>query len=340
MEREKIQTIVKELDSYIISGNALQPYLGIYGEDTTGSGRDCCRGLSMNSDGDVKEIVKVLSNFTQNIKKYVHREINVADLNKDDKDYSFLYKQMVDSDLEKTEELISHFCKDVKITDFLKNNKFKNVFLFIEIILNQSPEKKIILFKSVGQNYQGKKTNWVLSKLFSDNQKIKFVDNQRDLILDSNFEITAFISKSEKGELLDESFFFIENRKKFENLYGYLQKYEHAYATVTKNMDFIDWTKANPSLALKRKCYSIANYDDLSECIQHLKHDLTSTEDNLMKQALKKKGIKYEDDNGNIKILPENTRELSALLKIITDGLATTYLLGKSVLGSDFEILN
>jgi NADH:ubiquinone oxidoreductase subunit F (NADH-binding) len=64
------------------------------------------------------------------------------------------------------------------------------------------------------------------------------------------------------------------------------------------------------------------------------------SEDNGIKQAFTSKSIKYESKKGNIYILPQNTKELKSLLKIIKDGVAKTYLLGRNVLGSDFEELS
>ncbi len=152
------------------------------------------------------------------------------------------------------------------------------------------------------------------------------------MLLDENFEIAAFIDNSQ-------SFFFITNRKKFEDLYEYHAKYESAYDVLKKGLDFIDWSNAAATIPVLRSCYSIANFVRLEECISKLKTELASTDNNVIKKALKAKGIRYINKNGNIKIVPQNTSQLKALLKIITDGAAKTCLLNRDVIGTDFEEL-
>jgi hypothetical protein len=63
-------------------------------------------------------------------------------------------------------------------------------------------------------------------------------------------------------------------------------------------------------------------------------------EDNGIKQAFSAKNINYiVNKNGSLQIIPQSTKELRAILKIIKDGVAKTYLLERNVLGADFEEL-
>ena len=150
-----------------------------------------------------------------------------------------------------------------------------------------------------------------------------------------------FIARIQNGEvkIYSHSFFFITNRKKFEDLYEYLESYKNAYDVLKKGLDFIDWSGAQPTAAVLRNCYSIANFVRLEECISKLKTELTSTDDNTIKRALTAKEIAYSVKNGNIKIVPQGPQQLRALLKIIKDGTAKTCLLDREGISSDFEEL-
>src|SRR5665648_1013259 len=95
-----------------------------------------------------------------------------------------------------------------------------------------------------------KKNRFTISP-YSERQKIKFIDNKKELLLDEKFEITAFINNSQ-------CFFFITDRKKFEDLYGYHEIYKNAYDNLAESLDFIDWSNAQPTISLIRNCYTIA----------------------------------------------------------------------------------
>ena len=111
-------------------------------------------------------------------------------------------------------------------------------------------------------------------------------------------------------------------------------------ASSLEKMDFIEWSSVESSLSLKRLCYNIANFDSLETCIENLRINLTAHENNDIKRAFSSKKIKYEiDEKGNLKIIPENKQQLKSLLKIIKDNLAKTCLLGRNVLGANFEEL-
>ena len=161
------------------------------------------------------------------------------------------FKVMDEDDFNKTNGISTTNEVTNDFTDFLKPNKFKNAFFIIEINLNESGSKKIILLKSVSQVYYAKKNKYTVS-LFDERQGIKFIDSKKDLLLDENFEITAFIDNSQ-------SFFFITDRKKFEDLYEYHERYKNAYDVLTESLDFIDWSNAHVTIPVMRNCYSIAS---------------------------------------------------------------------------------
>ena len=330
MPRENIRRIVEELDNYIISDERIEPFVFLYGKEKREDGIWKIKDLSISSPENLRELIKIIRSYCKNLDKYIEGEFDFKSL--DDNDESGLfYKVMDEDDFYKTTRMLTTDNETDDFTDFLKPNKFKNVFFIVEINLNESGDKKIILLKSVGQTFYAKKNRFSIS-LFSQRQKIKFIDNKKDLLLDENFEVAAFIDNSQ-------SFFFIVNKKKFEDLYEYHERYENAYDALTESLDFIDWSNATATTSVIRNCYTIANFVRLDECVSKLKTELTSTDDNAVKMALKSKGIEYIVESGNLEILPQNTSQLKALLKIVTDGVAKTCLLNRDVIGSDFEEL-
>ena len=166
--------------------------------------------------------------------------------------------------------------------------------------------------------------------------------NKKNLIFDEYFDVVALVDKksqTEEGWNNEDSnsFFFILNRKRFEDLYDYLEKYNQAYDNLVANVGIIDWNHISPTLPIKRKCYSLNNFGPLTECIEKIEESLRSEEANEIKNALDIKGINYEIDGEDVKIIPSSSQNLKSLLKIMSDGLAKTCLLNRSVLGSDFE---
>ncbi len=322
--------MTKELHHYTISGKSIEPLVFLYGKEKKEGGIWKIKSLSISSEDSQSELVKILNSYREKVDNYIDGESDLKDLNNGG-DGGLFYKIMDEADLKKTKRISATDIETKNITDFLKTNIFKDVFFIIEINLNESGDKKIILLKSVSQRFYVKK-NWFAVSLFDDRQRIKFLNNKKDLILDESFEIAAFIDNSQ-------SFFFITDRNKFEDLYEYHERYEEAHDVLTKRLDFIDWSSAKATIPVLRSCYSIANFVRLDQCILKLKTELTSADNNTIKKALKAKEIEYIVKNGNIEIIPQNTSHLKALLKIITDRVAKTCLLDREVIGSDFEEL-
>ncbi|MFZ3383907.1 MAG: hypothetical protein WA144_08280 [Candidatus Methanoperedens sp.] len=416
MSREDIGILEKELYHYIISSGNIEPFVSLYGREKKG-GIWKIKNLSISSEDSQSELIKILTSYRGMIFNYIGGGSDFKDLNNGD-DGGLFYKIMDETDLNKTNR-ISEAVETDGIIDFLNTNKFENVFFIIEINLNDSGDKKIILLKSVSQTYYVKKNHFIFN-LFDERQKIKFLNNKEYLLLDENFEIAAFVDNSclfswnkilgndsfrlieflkqnfgidwigtakiekidagktikvsnekkflsislndkktkinlkiddgrtdefivraKNGELFiySHSFFFITNKKKFEDLYEYHERYEKAYEGLKKELDFIDWSNAKATTPVLRSCYSIANFLRLNECVSKLKTELTSADNNTIKKALKAKKIEYNFKNGKIEIFPQGPQQLKDLLKIITDGVAKTYLLDRDVIGSDFEEL-
>lgn len=416
MSKEDIDKLEKELHQYIISNGNIEPFVSLFGKEKKG-GTWKIKNLSISSEESQLELIKILTSYREKVFNYMEGGFDFKELNNGDDDGLF-YKIMDEADLNKTNQ-ISDAVETDKIIDFLNTNKFENVFFIIEINLNDSGDKKIILLKSVSQTYYVKKNHFIFN-LFDERQRIKFLNNKEYLLLDENFEIAAFvdnsclfswnkipgndsirlveflkenfgidwigtakiekidagktirvsnekkflsitlndkktkvnlktddgrtdefIARAEKGELniYSHSFFFITGRKKFEDLYGYLEKYEKAYDSLTESLDFIDWSNAKATTPVLRNCYTIFNFVRLKECVSKLKTELTSAHDNTIKKALKAKEIAYNVKNGNIEINPQGPQQLRALLKIITDGVAKTCLLDREGISSDFEEL-
>lgn len=329
MSREDIGKLEKELYHYIISSGRIEPFVFLYGKEKHEGGISKIKNLSISSEDNQLELIKILESYRELINNYMNGEFDFKNLNNGG-DGVLFYKIMSKDDLNKTKLISATGVETKNITDFLNSTKFKNVFFIIELNLNESGDKKIILLKSVSQNFYVKKNRFTIS-FYDKRQGIKFLNNKEHLLLDENFEIAAFIDNSQ-------SFFFITDRKKFEDLYEYHAKYESAYDALKKGLDFIDWSNADATIPVLRSCYSIANFGRLDECISKLKTELASVDNNIIKKALKAKGIEYINKNGTIKIVPQNTSQLKALLKIITDGAAKTHLLNREVIG-DFEEL-
>ena len=341
MERDKIQKIVDGMEKYNSFNSQISPYIAIYGEDKK-SKKKIAKPLRFSSSKSKDEFTKVLNSFSERMKKYIYNGMTFKDLKNDNDSNNFIYKVIDEHDLEIINELTKTLDTKTKLTEFLHSNKFENVFFLAEIYLDESAKKKILLLRSVSSNYAGKNNKFIskfTTELFTDTVDINFVNIKKEIILDTNFEIAAFINTSDDGNLID-SFLFIQNRLKFENLFKYHERYEIAYSSLTEKIDFIKWNLVEPSLSLKRLSYNITNFDDLEESIKNLRINLKSQEINDVKRAFSSKKIKYEiDERGNLNIMPENKRQLRSLLKIIKDELAKTCLLGRSILGSNFEEL-
>lgn len=334
MPKDKIGQIIEKLDSYIISHSKIEPFVFIFGEEENAESTKMFQDLSISSMQSLGELTKVLTSFSKTTKRFLNGELSVKDLD-DGIDHSgIFYKKMDQNDFDRTKYLIDPIYQKTQFSDFLKPSKSKNVFLGIEINLDNPSNDKIVLLKSISQNYYAKKSKYSITSLFNENPKITFINNEEDLLFDSNFEIVGNISD------LDNSFFFIQNIKKFEDLFKYHEKYEESFSSLSQRLNFIDWSNAEATMQVKRSCYDIANFDRLDECIAQLTKDLTSKDENEIKQALCSKGITYDvDKGGNVKVIPKNTKELRAILKIISDGVAKTCLLGRNVLGTNFEEL-
>jgi len=332
MSKEKVGTIGSELEGYINSQERVEPLPYLYGELTLDSDLlKMVKDLSISSRNGLEELNKIISRFAQKVENYVEGEQEFKDIENDNGNNGVFFKIANNEDLTKLNNLSVNDGENVDYYDYLKG-KYKNNFFVVEINLDDSGNKKIILFRALTPTFYAKKSKFIISP-FSSRRKIDFVDNKKTLILDENFDIAAFINSQ------GESFFFITNRKRFEDLFDYREKYDDAYTTLTTNLNFVQWSEEEPSLHTKRTCYSIANFSRLDECVTLVKERLSSNEDNSTKKALKSKGINFSVDNGELMVFPQGTRETLALLKIMKDGVAKTDLLRRNVLGGDFEEL-
>lgn len=341
MERSKIQKLADELSNYVISStNRIQPYMTIYGENKK-TGEKVAKSLTLGKDKSMDELTRILNSYLDNLKKYIRKEISVKEFANDGADHRFLYKIIDESDWDVTNQLFNLFKKkdgSTHLSELLNKKKYINVYFIVELNLDQSGNKKILLFKSISQNYVGKKNRFYVS-LFSEKLQLKFIDNKRDLVLDDNFEIAALIDTSEKDEK-PISFFFIQKRDKFEDLYGYTEKYRQSFNEVRKKLNFIDWDTVKQTDKVEKNCYSVSIFDKLDECMDILITDLKSNESNEIKEVFSSKKINYEIDKNKLRIYPSGNRDLNVVLKMLRDELATTYMLKRKVLGSDFEELN
>lgn len=171
----------------------IEPLVTLYGKEKKG-GIWKTKNLSISSEESQLELIKILKSYHQIVFDYMEGGFNIKDLNKSDDDSGWFYKIMNETDLRRTNR-ISDAVETKDIHDFLKTNKFENVFFIIEINLNQSGDKKIILLKSISQTYYVKKNQYSIN-FWDDRQRIKFLNNKDYLLLDDNFDITAFVDGS------------------------------------------------------------------------------------------------------------------------------------------------
>ncbi|KPQ43985.1 MAG: hypothetical protein MPEBLZ_01453 [Candidatus Methanoperedens nitroreducens] len=179
---------------YIISSGMIEPLVTLYGKEKKG-GIWKTKNLSISSEESRLELIKILKSYRQIVFDYMEGVVNIKDFNDTDNDNGgWFCKIMNETDLKRTDRL-SDAVETKDILDFLNTNKFENVFFIIEINLNQSGDQKIILLKSISQTYYVKKNRYSIN--FWDNkQRIKFLNNKEYLLLDDNFDITAFVDNS------------------------------------------------------------------------------------------------------------------------------------------------
>ncbi len=191
MSRGDIGKLEKELYHYIISSGMNEPLVTLYGKEKKG-GIWKTKNLSISSKDSQLELIKILKSYREIVSDYMEGGFNIKDLNNDDG--GWFYKIMDETDLNRTNR-ISDAVETKDIIDFLNTNKFENVFFIIKINLNESGDKKIILLKSVSQTYYVKKNRYTVN-IWDDRQRIKFLNNKEYLLLDENFDITAFVDNS------------------------------------------------------------------------------------------------------------------------------------------------
>ena len=336
MHTDELKMLLQELSNYIISDSKINPYICLYGEENNPQNSKKLINYAISSEDSFDELTKILNGFKERINKYIHSGNAVNDL-KHDSDDKLTYHKMDEKDFEITHAIMNANDSNIKFADFLKPGKLKNTFLIIELDLDEVGRKKLLLCRSISQNYYSAKNHkFSLTISYNKNPKITFIDKKKDLLISDNFDIVAFID----DENHDSSFIVIQNIKKFEDLYRYHERYDDAYNKLSETLDFVKWNNITPSLSLKRKCYEIANFNDFEECVEQLKTDLLSKENNDIKRAFSSKGLEYfTGEKGELIIVPVSKTDIKSLLMIIKDGVAKTALLHRSVLGSNYEVL-
>ena len=161
MSREDIGKLEKELQRYIISSDIIEPLVTIYGKEKKG-GIWKTKDLSISSEESQFELIKILKSYRQIVFDYMESGVNIKELNNSDDDNGWFCKIMDETDLNKTNHIADAVETD-DIIDFLNTNKFEKVFFIIEINLNESGDKKIILLKSVSQTYYVKKNHFTFN---------------------------------------------------------------------------------------------------------------------------------------------------------------------------------
>ena len=145
---EDISKMVRELHSYIISNRKIEPLVFLYGIE---KGISKIKELGISTNDSQSELLKILESYREDINGYILGEFDYQEF-KDEDDNGPFYKIMDKEDLDKTNKILSTRTEADNIIDFLKP-KFKNVFFIIEINLNESGSKKIILLKSKSKNF-------------------------------------------------------------------------------------------------------------------------------------------------------------------------------------------
>lgn len=334
MSREKIQQICENLDRYhnpSNTGSRVEPLLFLHGKERTEGEELRIRDITLTNDSDLTEVLNIISKFSNALRGFVDNEHHEFDnfLDSDRLSGTF-YHPMTSDEMTYLLSFDTSIDTNVEFGDFLKN-KLKNKFWILNINLNESGTERILLMKSIKNQYYVKKK--FIFNPFNRRKKVRVIDNKKDFILDENFEICAYIDESN----IENSFFFITDKKKFEDLFGYHRRYEEAYNDISSRLNFIDWSNTESTLAIQRKCYRLNNFSQLNECISKIQADLQAEGENASKRAFRAKRIVFSQEGDNIRITPSDTRRLRSLLKILTDGIAKTHLLGREGIAGDFE---
>ncbi len=334
MTKEKIVNICNSLDGYL-SSKHIPPGILLIGKKKKESEKSDLdfkvSSVSFTKD-DAQKLNQILNEFSKTVRGFIEGEYDFHEFN-GAQNSSLLYKPMKKAEAEYLNSGILKVDNSADISDYLKTRL--RSYLVIYLTLNAEGTKKLLLFKKITSSYYNVKQSFVFNP-FESNKHITLLDSKKDILLDRNFEVTAFIDETSK----DGSFFFITDRDEFEDLFNYHQRYEEAYEALSKTCPFIDWSMCKKTTPLLRKCFCLASHPRVGECIDRFKGELANKTENPITYALKTKEIKYGfTKDGELHINPTSTTQLKTLLKIIDDGVIKTYLLGREGITEEFEEL-
>jgi hypothetical protein len=116
------------------------------------------------------------------------------------------------------------------------------------------------------------------------------------------------------------------------NPYAY-KSYNNLFTVAT----CIDCQIAGTSLPLLRTCHKIYSNPQFAGHAQKFIGLLNSPKNNLVKSTVAKKGYQIQRSNGNVKISAITGAQLKELLKMMNNGLGSSYLTKKHGIMDGFE---
>lgn len=312
MDKTKVDKIFNVAEKYFENSNHKNPliYLIAKDDETFYS----YHKIAPKSDGNAL-LERYVKDFFGNLKNTIN-ESDLYDWNFESPENCILFK-----DFELQE--INFFkgmpiFKKIDKSDFL-TKQYQLRFFNIELYLNDT--QSIHLHQYLSADYQ---TSWKLHlNFFEDMQKIEVTDNTNGFTINQDFDFISYVDKTNNQE----SFSIIQNRKWFEKLYGFIDQYKDAYNKVS-TLQCLDLSVlGNGTEDCWRKCSSLIKYSHLKECMSALNAELSTNKQTISKDILIEKGIKYRMSNGQPILIPENARQLKAVIKILSDRIVDTHFL-------------
>lgn len=342
MSVEKVQALSQEILNYLESRNAVQPSVYLFGRKKTDTSKESqVKHLSITDDNDLVRLKKILKRIAMDINRSIEDEISIGTIEETYKrEFLFARMRLADYDIVQT---FYNAESNLPVNEFMMRSKLINTFFVIEIKLNESGSKKIIILKKIVGKYKVNNSKWAMLATIFDNKtlKVNIIDDNHDMIFDENFDIIAYVDTSSSNPPFnsDESFFFIMNRDNFENLFNYHDLYLSTYNEVVEKLSCVAWNPDIKSNAFYRDCYRLSQYPQADEAIEQFIKHLSSPRSNITKKALEKNAIQFEGTDGDLRVSPTTVKQHRELLKILRNGLAKTVLVKNDVIIGDREII-
>lgn len=280
-------------------------------------------GINPTDDG--RAIIEGLSDSYLDDLRECHDNVDVIDWDEEGTEDCIFYKPFLAEENLFFENERTY--DRVNFSRFLKKG-YKYRFFCIEIPLSRT--ESIHLFQKVTTGYDT--TNKIHIPLFERRNRIHISDHTTGFTIQEKFDFATFFERTN----VNNCYTIVKRRKPFEQLFGYIERYQEAFESVSK-FPYINFTLlGNGSEDLWRKCHSLLHFPDLNHCIAEFTKELRSGEQTLSKRALDSKQISYIINREGIPVVtPQNLRQSKHVIRILKDGIAEThycknYIIAKS----------